>query len=84
MCVILLIVHRFHFLLLLLSLEDFMVLVKKSVYCWLRFIAVLAPLSGAISGDKTPRIDKRQDNQDRRIEQDFASGSLTPAEVKTA
>ena len=50
-----------------------MVLVKKSLLL-VAIFAVLAPLSGAISGDKTPRIDKRQDNQDRRIEQDFASG----------
>ena len=46
------------------------------------FIAVLAPLSAAIAGAETPRVDQRQENQGRRIDQGVASGSLTPGEVK--
>lgn len=35
---------------------------------------------GAFAGDATPRVDKRQENQERRIEQGKDSGSLTAAE----
>ena len=45
-------------------------------------IAVLAGLSlPALAQSATPRIDERQANQDRRIEQGVRSGQLTPREL---
>jgi len=45
-------------------------------------VAVLSALSlPALAQYTTPRIDQRQDNQERRIEQGVRSGALTPREA---
>ena len=45
-------------------------------------VAVLSALClPALAQNTTPRIDQRQDNQERRIEQGVRSGELTPRET---
>ena|SRR6185295_6878490 len=45
-------------------------------------VAVLSALSlPAFAQNTTPRIDQRQDTQERRIEQGVRSGTLTPRET---
>jgi hypothetical protein len=44
--------------------------------------AVIAFNSVAFAGAETPRIDQRQENQERRIDQGIESGNLTGGEVR--
>ena len=46
------------------------------------FLSVLAAMSSANAGVATPRIDQRQENQERRIEQGVDSGRLTQDEAQ--
>ena len=45
-------------------------------------VGTLATLSSAQAGVATPRIDQRQENQERRIEQGVDSGRLTQGEAQ--
>src|SRR2546423_14835151 len=47
----------------------------------LGIIAVAIPLPASAQTQSTPRIDQRQTNQERRIEQGEKSGALTPKEA---
>lgn len=50
----------------------------------IRIVAAIAALSPvlALAQANTPRVDQREANQERRIEQGVASGSLTPREAR--
>jgi uncharacterized membrane protein YebE (DUF533 family) len=53
----------------------------KLLYVAAAFILACAALSALAQTSSTPRIDQRQANQERRIEQGEKSGQLTPKEA---
>ena len=53
---------------------------KKNLLC-IGFICSLAVTTSAMAGTETPRVDQRQLNQEKRIEQGVDSGRLTPVEA---
>ena len=53
----------------------------KLLYIAAAFVLACFALSAVAQTSSTPRIDKRQENQERRIEQGQKSGQLTPKEA---
>jgi hypothetical protein len=53
----------------------------KFLYIAAAFVLACFALSALAQTSSTPRIDKRQENQERRIEQGQKSGQLTPKEA---
>ena len=53
---------------------------RLTIYAVLFLIG--AVFVGARAQDKTPVVDQREKNQDKRIEQGVKSGELTPAETR--
>ena len=54
----------------------------KLLYIAAAFVLACFALSAVAQTSSTPRIDKRQENQERRIEQGQKSGQLTPKEAE--